>query len=84
MYMLCYITYIAYIYSLYYVYIYIYIYLYRIRMNGKNIIFDDKRINNSNFCKHTKLFNIYDVELDKILLSEKEPYIRQIILGNLA
>ena len=82
MYMLCYITYIAYIYSLYYVYIYIY--LYRIRMNGKNIIFDDKRINNSNFCKHTKLFNIYDVELDKILLSEKEPYIRQIILGNLA
>ena len=67
-----------------YIYIYIYIYLYRIRMNGKNIIFDDKRINNSNFCKHTKLFNIYDVELDKILLSEKEPYIREIILGNLA
>ena len=43
-------------------------------MSGKNIIFDDKKINKSNFYKNKKLFNIYDIELDKILISKKEPY----------
>ena len=30
------------------------------KMSGKNIIFDDKKINKSNFYKNKKLFNIYD------------------------
>ena len=43
-------------------------------MSGKNIIFDDKTINKSNFYKNIKLFSIYDVEVDKILISKNEPY----------
>ena len=45
-----------------------------IRMSGKNIIFDDKKINKSNVYKNKKLFNIYNIEVDKILISKKEPY----------
>ena len=43
-------------------------------MIGKNInkIFDDKKINKSNFDKSKKLFNIYDIYADKILISKKE------------
>ena len=46
-----------------------------IRMIGKNInkIFDDKKINKSNFYKNKKLFNIYDIHVDKVLISKKEP-----------
>ena len=57
-----------------YTYIYMYI-LPSIRMIGKNInkIFDDKKINKSNFYKNKKLFNIYDIHVDKILISKKEP-----------
>ena len=36
-------------------------------MNGKNIIFDDKKVNNSNFYKNKKLFYIYDIDVGKIL-----------------
>ena len=43
-------------------------------MSGKNIIFDDKKINKSNFYENKKLFNIYDIKVDKILISKKEPY----------
>ena len=43
-------------------------------MSGKNIIFDDKKINKSNFYKNKELFNIYDTEVDKILISQKELY----------
>ena len=39
-----------------------------IRMSGKNIIFDDKKINKSNFYKNKKVFNIYDMEVDKTLI----------------
>ena len=45
-----------------------------IRMIGKNIIFDDKNISKKNFYKNKNLFNIYDIDVDKILLSKKEPY----------
>ena len=38
-----------------------------LRMSGKNIIYDDKKINKSNFYKNIKLFNIYDIHIDKIL-----------------
>ena len=33
-------------------------------MNGKNIIFGDKKINKSNFYKSKKLFNIYEIDVD--------------------
>ena len=39
-------------------------------MSGKNIIFDDKKINKRN----KKVFNIYDIDADKILISKKDPY----------
>ena len=41
-------------------------------MSGKNIMFDDKKINRSNFYINKKLFSIYDIEIDKRLISKKE------------
>ena len=43
-------------------------------MNGKNIIFTDKKINKSNFYKNKKLSKIDKIGVDKILVSKKEPY----------
>ena len=43
-------------------------------MNGKNIIFDEKKINKSRFYKNKKLFIIDDVYVNKILTSIKEAY----------
>ena len=43
-------------------------------MNGKSINFEDKKINKSNFHKNKKLFNIYDLDVNKILVSKKESY----------
>ena len=46
-------------------------------MSGKNIIFDDKKINRSNFYKNKKLFSIYDIEVDKILRSNKNLMVKK-------
>ena len=43
-------------------------------MSGKNIIFNDKMINKSNFYKNMKLFKIDNIDVDKILVSKKESY----------
>ena len=43
-------------------------------MSGKNIVFDDTKIIKSIFYKNKKLFNRYDIEVDKILISKKESY----------
>ena len=43
-------------------------------MSGKNIIFDDKKINKSNFYKSKKLSKIDDTDVNKISFSKKEPY----------
>ena len=43
-------------------------------MSGKSINFDDKKINKSNFYKNKKLFNIHDLDVNKILVSKKESY----------
>ena len=43
-------------------------------MSGKSINFDDKKINQSNFYKNKKLFNLHDLDVNKILVSEKESY----------
>ena len=43
-------------------------------MSGKTINFEDKKINKSNFYKNKKLFNIHDLDVNKILVSKKESY----------
>ena len=45
-----------------------------IRMRGKSIIFEEKKINKSTFYKNKKLFNIHDLDVNKILVSKKESY----------
>ena len=39
-------------------------------MNGKSINFEDKRINKSIFYKNKRLFNIHDINVNKILVSK--------------
>ena len=43
-------------------------------MSGKNINFDDKKINRSSFYKNKKINNIEDIGVNNILVSKKEPY----------
>ena len=43
-------------------------------MNGKSINFDDEKISKSKFYKNKKLFNIHDLDVNKILVSKKEAY----------
>ena len=44
-------------------------------MNGKNINFDNKNIKKSGFYnKNKKIFNIDDIDVNKILVSKKEQY----------
>ena len=50
-------------------------------MSGKSINFDDKKINKSTFYKNKKLFNIHDLDVNKILVSKKESYGKKIHLN---
>ena len=44
-------------------------------MNGKNINFDNKNITKSDFYnKNKKIFNVDDIDVNKILVSKKEQY----------
>ena len=43
-------------------------------MGRKNMIFNNKKINKSNFYKNKKLFKIDEIDFDKILVSKKESY----------
>ena len=44
-------------------------------MNGKNINFDNKNIRRGNFYnKNKKIFNIDDIDINRILVSKKEQY----------
>ena len=43
-------------------------------MNRKNINFDDKKFKKSEFYKNKKAFQIDDIDVNKILVSKKEPY----------
>ena len=42
-------------------------------MNGKNINFDDKKIKKSDFYKNKKAFQLVGFDVNKILVSKKEP-----------
>ena len=43
-------------------------------MNGKNINFEDKKIEKSDFYKNKKINSIDDIDANKILVSKKESY----------
>ena len=43
-------------------------------MNGKNINFDDKKTKKSEFYKNQKVFQINNIDVNKILVSKKERY----------
>ena len=43
-------------------------------MSNKTINFENKKINKSNFYKNKKLFNLHDLDVNKILVSKKESY----------
>ena len=43
-------------------------------MTGKNINFDDKKIKKTELYKNNFFFNIDDIDVNKILVSKKEPY----------
>ena len=43
-------------------------------MSGKIIIFNDKKINQSNCYRNRKPFIINNIDINKVLISEKEPY----------
>ena len=46
-------------------------------MSGKNIIFNNNKIYKSNFYKSKKLCKIDSLDVNKILLSKKEPKLPQ-------
>ena len=45
-------------------------------MNGKNKNFNFKKVKKNDFYKkkHKKMFNIDDIDVNKILVTKKEPY----------
>ena len=43
-------------------------------MSGKNIIFNDKKVQKSEFYENKKVFQIDDADINKILVSKREPY----------
>ena len=43
-------------------------------MSRKNINFDDIKVKNNKFYKNKKAFDIYDIDINKILASKEEPY----------
>ena len=49
----------------------VYLFLPSIRMSGKSIIFDEKKIEISNFYKNKKSFKIDDIDAKEILTSKK-------------
>ena len=45
--------------------------------------FAGKKINSSTFHKNKKIFNIYDIDVTKILASEKSPLVKKTHLNTL-
>ena len=43
-------------------------------MSGKSMNFEDKKNNKFNFYKSKKIFNIHDLDVNKILVSKKESH----------
>ena len=53
------------------------------RISGKNINFDDKKIKKSDFDKNKKVFQIDEVDVDKILVSKKNHTVQRMHLNAL-
>ena len=43
-------------------------------MSGKNVFFGGKKVIKSDFYKNKKVIKIDDIDVNKILVSKKEPY----------
>ena len=52
-------------------------------MSEKNIIFNDKKISKSIFYKIKTLFKIDDTDINKMLVSKREPYGKKAHLNTL-
>ena len=52
----------------------IFLSLQSIRMNTKNINFDNKKVKKSVFYTDKTVFQVDNIDVSKILLSKKEPY----------
>ena len=50
-------------------------------MNKKNINFDDKKVNKSNFYKNKRLFKIDDIDVNRILVSKENLMIKKALLN---
>ena len=50
-------------------------------MSGKSINLDDKKINKSNFYTNKNLFNLHDLDVNKILVSKKNHMVQKISLN---
>ena len=46
-------------------------------MSGKSINFDGKNISKSNFYQNKKIFNIYDLDVSKILVSKNNHKVKK-------
>ena len=55
-----------------------------IKMSGKNINFDDKKIKRSSFYKNKKINNIEDIDVNNILVSKKSHTVQKILLNTLS
>ena len=51
------------------------------RISGKSINFDDEKSNKSNFHENKKPFIIDDIDVNKMLTSNKEPYGKKLHLN---
>ena len=49
-------------------------YLTSLRLSGKSINFDDKKINKSNFYNNKKLISLNDIDVNKLVVSKKDSY----------
>ena len=43
-------------------------------MSGRNINFDEKKIKKSAFYQNKRIYSIYEIDVNNILVSKKEPY----------
>ena len=54
------------------------------RMSGKNINFDGKKIKKSDFYKNKKITKIDDIDVNKVLVSKKNHMIQKIHVNTLS
>ena len=52
-------------------------------MRGKNINFDDKKIEKGDFCKNKEAFQLVDIDVNKILVSKKKHMAQRLHLNTL-